>query len=51
MKFIDYDEKKINIRNLDTRLEYYLSEFDRREKEALSIRKYLKRSLSSANES
>lgn len=51
MKFIDYDEKRINIKNLDARLDYYLNEFDRREKEALSIRRFLKRSLSSLNES
>lgn len=50
MKFIDYDDKKINIKKLDSRLDYYLSEFDKREKEVLSIRKYLKHNLSSTND-
>lgn len=50
MKFIDYDDKKINIKKLDSRLDYYLGEFDKREKEALSIRKYLKHNLSSIND-
>ncbi len=50
MKFIDYDDKKINIKKLDSRLDYYLGEFDKREKEVLSIRKYLKHNLSSIND-
>lgn len=50
MKFIDYDDKKINIKKLDSRLDYYLGEFDKREKEVLSIRKYLKHNLSSTND-
>lgn len=50
MKFIDYDEKKMNIKRLDSRLDYYLNEFDKREKEALNIRKYLKHNLSVTND-
>lgn len=50
MKFIDYNEKKINIKRLDSRLDYYLGEFDKREKEVLGIRKYLKHNLSSIND-
>lgn len=46
MKFVDFDEKRMNIKNLDSRLDYYLNEFDRREKETLAIRKYLKNNLS-----
>lgn len=50
MKYIDYDEKKMNIKKLDSRLDYYLNEFDKREKEALNIRKYLKHNLSTMND-
>lgn len=50
MMFIDYNNKEINKEKLNSTLEYYLSEFDRREKELLSIRKYLKHSLSRINE-
>lgn len=46
MRYIDFDEKKINIKRLDSRLDYYLNEFDRREREALNIRKYLQQNLS-----
>lgn len=49
MKYIDFDERKMNIKKLDSRLDYYLNEFDKREKEALNIRKYLKHNLSAMN--
>lgn len=47
MRFIDYDKKKVNIRKLDSTLDYYVKEFDKREKETFSIRNYLKHNLSS----
>lgn len=50
MKFIDYNEKKMNVKKLDSRLDYYLKEFERREKETLTIRKYLKHNLSAMSE-
>lgn len=50
MKYIDFDEKKMNIKKLDSRLDYYLNEFDKREKEALNIRKYLKHNLSAMSD-
>lgn len=46
MKFIDYDNKRVNIRKLDSTLEYYVKEFDKQEKEAFNIRNYLKHNLS-----
>ncbi|RDU65171.1 hypothetical protein [Helicobacter sp. MIT 14-3879] len=49
MKFIDYEKKKMNIKKLDSTLNYYLKEFDKREKETFSIRNYLKH-ISSINE-
>ncbi|MGX3011691.1 hypothetical protein ACWIUD_09070 [Helicobacter sp. 23-1044] len=50
MKFTDYESKKINIKILDSRLDFYTNEFDRRESEARNIRKYLKHNLSAINE-
>lgn len=49
MKFIDYDEKKMNIKKLDSTLNYYLDEFDKKEKETTSIRNYLKHNINSMN--
>ncbi|RAX53132.1 hypothetical protein CCY99_05945 [Helicobacter sp. 16-1353] len=50
MMFIDYNETKLNTDKLDSTLDYYLNEFDKREKEILSVRKYLKHSISSLND-
>lgn len=50
MMFIDYNDTKLNKDKLDSTLDYYLKEFDKREKEVLSVRKYLKHSISSLND-
>lgn len=45
IQFSDFDRQKMNISKLDSTLDYYSHEFDRREKEVLGIRNYLKQSL------
>lgn len=48
--FIDYNHTKINKDKLESTFSYYLSELDRKEKEVLGVRKYLKASLKSIND-
>lgn len=50
MAFIDYNDVKLNANKLDKTLDFYRTEFDRKEKEVLGVRKYLKHSLSTMND-
>lgn len=48
--FIDYSHTKINKERMESTLGYYINELDRREKEVLGVRKYLKASLKTLND-
>lgn len=50
MTFLDYSQTKLNKEKLDSTLNYYRNEFDKREKEILSTRQYLKHSINTLNE-
>lgn len=50
MMFLDYNQTKFNKEKLDSNLNYYRNEFDKREKEILSVRQYLKHSINTLNE-
>lgn len=50
MKFINYDENKINIKKLDSTLDYYLNELDKGEEATIGIRNYLKHNINSVKE-
>ena len=50
MMFLDYSQIKLNSDKIDSTLNYYCNEFDKREKEVLSVRQYLKHSIDTLNE-
>lgn len=50
MMFLDYSQTKLNSDKIDSTLNYYCNEFDKREKEVLSVRQYLKHSIDTLNE-
>ena len=50
MMFLDYTQTKLNKDKIDSTLDYYCNEFDKREKEVLSVRQYLKHSIDTLNE-
>ncbi len=50
MMFLDYSQTKLNKEKLDSTLNYYRNEFDKREKEVLSVRQYLKHNINTLNE-
>ena len=50
MMFSNDEDKKMNINKLDVNFDYYANDLDRREKETLPIRNYLKHSLNTLND-
>lgn len=50
MMFLDYSQTKLNRDKIDSTLNYYCNEFDKKEKEVIGVRQYLKHSIDTLNE-